>query len=388
MALMDTLYSPKAQYALGDASDTSLLDRSGNAEHLSSFFGATVHPQPDPVRRGFLRAIGTSNYIAQKTGTYLRTLGALTILVRGACATNAIRRSITHYGAATAGEISNTVFDWAVTTGGLLTYLHHHGAKIADTANSSIAVERGHERFFGLRRSADGLSITFSYGTFTSIVHETVTVANAPTGGTSSVFRIGGGHTTADSWIGGQSDFCLWHSELTTAQVEAFWAQAMFDDAVEGGDGGGTPEPTPVPSVPGQSRANWTEAMMVVPKYSDLRGISTLPDLVKRVGLHLKDVFLWIASVPRLHLRRLEIRGGALPFAVRVPGLALPPLGVVLLGCYASGDPSVAVNAHGLHWVFVGDEQVSVTSLLGLDATTSYVVTFLIVESAAGAGGR
>lgn len=229
MALMSTLYSPKAQWALGDATSLIATDRSGNAENLGSF-QANVRPAPD-LRIGFVRPVNNSSgFFINKTGTYVRTLGELTILCRGYFTGTGSRRALCVFGAATAGEVSNTVFDFAVSAGDLLTYRHMHDIKVDDTVDSTITVEIGHERFFGLRRDAAGTAITFSYGDFTTLTHNAQTVANAPTGGTSSTLRIGGGHSSADTWLGGISDMCIWHSVLTDQQVADFWEESMSTD--------------------------------------------------------------------------------------------------------------------------------------------------------------
>lgn len=381
MALMSTLYSPKAQWALGDATDLDTADRSGNAEDLTAF-QANVRPAPD-LLVGFVRPVNNSSgFIANKTGTYVRTLGALTILCRGYFTGTGSRRALAVFGAATAGEVSNTVFDLAVDASDLLTYRHMHGIKVEDAATSAITVDVGHERFFGLRRASDGLSVTFSYGDFDTITHETVAVANAPTGGTSSTLRLGGGHSSADTWLGGLFDMCIWHSELTDAQVEAFWEEAMQTGREATNCPPGTPTPTPVPGSPAVVS---TTALLgaggmpvPIPKFSDFRNVMSAGDLAKRAERVVRDIVLWAADQPRFHLRQLEIVGGALPVKLLVPGLTRPPLGVALLGCQAINDPTVSVDAGQPHWFWTTDGYVQINAISGLDSTTAYRLSLAI----------
>lgn len=373
MALMSTLYSPKVQWALGDASGIITTDRSGNSQNLAAFQG-NIQPGPD-LRRGYLRAVNVptgSNFFSNLASTYLRTLGALTILCRGYLpVSSGMRRTICHQGAATVGGASNTVFDFAVTSGGVLTYRHQHGTKVTDSVDSTISVDLGHERFFGLRRDSAGTTVRFSYGTFDTLTHENQTLANPPDQGTSTTFRLGGAFSSADVWQGGFSDVCIWHSELSDAQVEAFWAEAMDIEAEE------PEEPPAETAIPTQAPiSDLLEGPMPLPKPFTENPVRDLGELIRRVATYTRESTAWMRSNPAFYRKTLEVK--SFPVKVAIPGRTTPPQAVLLGQVGLSSNQYASVSASHPSWVWNGSEVV-VNSISGLTSGTSYRVSLLIV---------
>lgn len=209
--LQPTLYSPLALYALRGAptTATTYADRSGNSRPLTA--GAPI-PCPDAIP-GFTAV--TRSRLTRGVDAGLNLIGAVTVNARVWYAASGGTQVIAAVG--NAGGASNQNTAWligCVSDGTLYTYTEH-GSAVGAFLGSTLALTPGKWSYVSLRRSSDGVSVSFGLDG----VYQNATLGFAATDASASSLVIGEDPVSGSlAWLGGLSDVGIWGARLSSTQ--------------------------------------------------------------------------------------------------------------------------------------------------------------------------
>lgn len=215
-ALQPVAYSPLGMWAM--QSPSPLVDRSGNARHLSGTVPSSSK-RPD-VQRDQTCVKGVSAGYVQ-TDPVFRLTGPMTITARFWWNGNAAVNVIADQSLAGVGIQFNTLFTVGISASQLFYYREINGAIGAVGVANTTPLTPYRWYFGSWRRAADGaMTIGIDGGSFQTFA------VSPPAGGSSTRLTLGT-DTVPQIFQGGFSDVAIWGARLSDAQTRNQWRASM-----------------------------------------------------------------------------------------------------------------------------------------------------------------